>query len=166
MASLRVLAAGLSTLGLGLTLAACAPSPGAGTPGGVGYESVIAAVVAAESDAGGRAFEVEIEGETARVHVAVDARDVEVEVEVAGPTVTNRHDDGELEADDRAALDAASTSLADGVRIAAAAHGRDRGVAEVGVQTTDRTAAWKVEFTDGGEVAVAVSDGTIVRADD
>ncbi|MCC4248514.1 MULTISPECIES: hypothetical protein [Microbacterium] len=163
MASLRALTGGLSTLGLSLALTACVPSVGAGGSDDRAYETVIAAVIRAESDAGGRAFDVEIEDGTAQVHVAVDGRDTEVDVELAGPTVTERHDDGDLDADDRTALDAASTTLADGIRIAAAAHGGGGDVSEVDLARGD-DAAWRVEFTDGTTIAVAVSDGTVVRA--
>ena len=160
MASLRVLVAGLTTLGLTAALAACAPSAGSGDGG---YESAIAAVVLAESDAGGRAFEVETEGGTFQVRVAVGGR--EVDVEVSGPTVTDRRESGNLDADDRAALDSASTSLADAIRIAAAAHDGGRGVEEVALDQANDPAAWKVEFVDAGEVAVAITDGAIVRTE-
>ena len=166
MASLRVLAAGLSALGLALTLASCAPSPGSGPPGDEGYESTIAAVVLAESDAGGRAFALETEGGTSRIRVAVGDRDVEVEVEPAGPTVAGRHEGGDLDADDRAALSAASTPLADAIRIAAAAYDGNRSVDEVALDRDGGAAAWTIEFVDGGEVAVAATDGAIVRTED
>lgn len=163
MASLRSLAAGLSALGLSLALASCGSSPGAGPSAGVGYETVIAAVVLAESEAGGRAFELEIEGDTAQVHVAAAGRDVEVDVDLAGPTVTDRRDDGDLDGDDRATMDAAPTTLADAVRVAAATHDGDGSVDEVSLENGDG-AAWKVAFTDASDVAVSVTDGTIVRS--
>lgn len=162
MASHRAWIAGLSALGLALVLTACAPSGGKGGTGDVGYETVIAAVLLAESDAGGRAFEVEIEDGTAQVHVAAGDRTIAVDVDLTGPTVTDRRDAGGVEAEDRRALSAASTTLADGIRVAAAAHDGDGSVAEVGVDS-GADASWTVEFTDGGEVAVAVTDGSIER---
>lgn len=162
MASHRVPTAGLSALGLALALTACAPATGRDGTGEVGYETVIAAVVLAESDAGGRAYEVDIDDGTARVHVASGDRAVEVDVDLAGPTVTDRRDAGEVETEDRKALATASTTLADGVRVAAAAHDGDGSVAEVGLGSGE-AATWTVEFTDGGEVAVAVSDGAVER---
>lgn len=160
MASPRVLTAAFPPLALVLAVTGCAPS----TPStGVGYETVISAVVLAESDAGGRAFELEIEGGTAQVHVAAGGRDVEVDVDLAGPTVAGRRDDGDLDADDRATMDAAPTTLADAVRVAAAAHDGDGGIDEVSLENGE-DAAWKVAFTDAGDVAVSVADGTIVRA--
>lgn len=165
MASLRVPAIALATLGLAVAVTACAPaSPGAGTPDQVVYQAAIAAVVQAESDAGGRAFELEIDSGTAQVHVAVGDRDIEVDVDLAGPTVTERRDDGSLEGEDRAALDAAGTTLADGIRIAAAARSASGGVTDAGVDRDTDAPAWKVEFADGAEVSVAVSDGVVVRS--
>lgn len=163
MASLRSLAAGLSTLALSLALAGCGSSPGAASSAGVGYETVISAVVLAESEAVGRAFELEIEAGTAQVHVAAAGRDVEVAVDLGGPTVTGRRDDGDLDADDRATMDAAPTTLADAVRVAAAAHDGDGSVDEVSLENGE-DAAWKVAFTDDADVAVSVADGTLLRA--
>lgn len=166
MASLRVLAATLSALGLTVAVSACAPaSEGAGAPDDVAYQTAIAAVVRAESDAGGRAFELEVDAGTARVHVAVGDRDVEVDVDPSGPTVTQRRDDGPLDAGDRSALDAAGTTLADGIRIAAATRGASSGVTEAGVDRDADVEVWSVEFADGAEVSVAVSDGTVVRSE-
>lgn len=166
MASLRVPAAVLSTLGLAVAVTACAPtSERAGTADDVAYQTAIAAVVAAESDAGGRAFELEIDSGTARVQVAVGDRDIEVDVDPAGPTVTERRDDGSLDDEDRAALDAAGTTLADGIRIAAAARSASGGVTEAGVDRDADAPAWSVEFADGAEVSVAVSDGSVVRSE-
>lgn len=160
MASHRVFAAGLPPLALTLALSACAPSTGAS--GDVGYETVIAAVVLAESDAGGRAFQVEVEDGTAQVTVAGGDGVVEVDVRLSGPTVTDRREEGDLDADDRAALDSASTALADGIRVAVAAHGGGASVSEVDLEPGD-DAAWTVAFTDGGDVTVAVADGAIQR---
>ncbi|MBQ9916010.1 MAG: hypothetical protein IJO71_02285 [Microbacterium sp.] len=162
MASHRAPTAGLSALGLALALTACAPFGGQAGSGDVGYETVIAAVLLAESDAGGRAFEVEIDDGTAQVHVAAGDRTVEVDVDLTGPNVTDRRDAGEVEAEDREALTRASTTLADGIRVAASAHAGDGSVAEVGLNSGAQ-ASWTVEFTDGGEVAVAVTDGSIER---
>ena len=162
MASPRALIAALAPAGLALSLTACAPAGGTGATVDVGYEKVIAAVVLAESDAGGRAFDVEIEDATAQVHVAAGDRAVEVDVDLAGPTVTDRRDEGEVESEDRAALASASTTLADGIRVAVAAHDGDRSVAEVALRS-GADAAWSVEFVDGGTVAVAVADGTVER---
>ncbi|WP_230006629.1 hypothetical protein, partial [Microbacterium sp. Bi128] len=98
MASPRVPATVLTTLGIAITVTACAPaSTGAGARDDAVYQAAIAAVVQAESDAGGRAFELEIDSGTAQVHVAVGDRDIEVDVDLAGPTVTERRDDGSLD---------------------------------------------------------------------
>ncbi|MBT9606724.1 hypothetical protein [Microbacterium sp.] len=165
MASPRVPAAVLTTLGIAITVTACAPaSTGAGARDEVVYQAAIAAVVQAESDAGGRAFELEIDSGTAQVHVAVGDRDIEVDVDLAGPTVTERRDDGSLDGEDRAALDAAGTTLADGIRIAAAVRSASGGVTEAGVDRDADAPAWTVEFADGAEVSVAVSDGSVVRS--
>ncbi|MCG7416286.1 MULTISPECIES: hypothetical protein [Microbacterium] len=162
MASTRSLLAGLTALGLSVTMTACAPASSA-SESDAGYETVIAAVVRAESDAGGRAFEVEIEDGSADIRVAVDDRAVDVDVDLAGPLVTGRQDARPLDRDDRTALDAATTPLADAVRIAAATHGRGIGISEVDLEREEDIAAWRVEFTDGEEVAIAVTDGAVVR---
>ena len=119
MASPRALIAALAPAGLALSLTACAPAGGTGATVDVGYEKVIAAVVLAESDAGGRAFDVEIEDATAQVHVAAGDRAVEVDVDLAGPTVTDRRDEGEVESEDRSAV-----SLATAVELLTDANGR------------------------------------------
>ncbi|MFX5710162.1 hypothetical protein ABTE34_21980, partial [Acinetobacter baumannii] len=64
---------------------------------------------------------------------------------------------------DRATMDAAPTTLADAVRVAAATHDGDGSVDEVSLENGD-DAAWKVAFTDASDVAVSVTDGTIVRS--
>lgn len=160
MASLRVPTVGLSTVALALALTSCAPSPMARD---VGYERIIGAVVRAESDAGGRAYAVEVDDDTVEVKVATGDRAVEIDVDLSGPTVTDRRNDA-LDADDREAVTAAVTTLADGVRIAAAAHRGEGGISEVELQR-DSEIAWEIEFTDGGEVAVAVDDGAVLNAD-
>ncbi len=79
----------------------------------------------AESDAGGRAFEVEIEDGTAQVHVAAGDRTIAVDVDLTGPDRDRSAGRGRGRAEDRRALSAASTTLADGIRVAAAAHDGD-----------------------------------------
>ena len=111
----------------------------------------------------GDAAAVEVDGDTVEVKVAAGDRAVEIDVDLAGPTVTDRRDDA-LDADDREAVAAAVTTLADGVRIAAAAHRGEGGISEVELQR-DSEIAWEIEFTDGGEVAVAVDDGAVLNAD-
>lgn len=164
MASLRVPVLGLLAAGLTVTLSACAPSPSA--PGdddsaNRGYEQAIAVVLLAESDAGGRAFGLEFDDDTARVEVAVGDREIEVDVDTAGPTVRGQRDEDDLDADDRQALESASTSLADALRIAAAAHRDGGGIEEAGLDRRDDGAVWTIEFTDDTEVDVAVDDGAI-----
>ena len=117
----------------------------------------------AESDAGGRAYAVEVDDDTVEVKVATGDRAVEIDVDLSGPTVTDRRDDA-LDADDKEAVTAAVTTLADGVRIAAAAHRGEGGISEVELRR-DSEIAWEIEFTDGGEVAVAVDDGAVLNAD-
>lgn len=168
MASLRIPVLGLLAAGLTVALSSCAPS--ASTPGdddsaNRGYEQAIAVVLLAESNAGGRAFGLEFDDDTARVEVAVDDREVEVEVDTAGPSIRDQRDDDDLDADDREALESASTSLADALRIAAAAHREGAGIEEAGLDRRDDGAVWTIEFTDDTEVDVAVDDGATTVAE-
>jgi len=156
MASVRLLALAVCGVGAAFVLSGCAP---AASTADSTYETAIASVVTAESTAGGRAVEVDREQGAWKVRVAVDERTVEVRVAPDGMSPQSSRDDDRLGPDDRAALDAAITTLADALRIAAARLRDDASVDEAGIDD----GAWKVEFDGGGEVVVSTSDGSVMR---
>jgi len=161
MASLRVPLGALAAVALPLPLAACAPA----ASGPASSETVVAAVVRAESDAGGRAVDLDRDDDgTWEIHVAVDGRVSEVRVSADGGGVLSRDDDEPLDDDDRAALEAASTTMADAVRIAVSDHG-GAGVREVAIDRVGGTEVWSVSFDDGEETTVSLTDGSVTPRD-
>ncbi|MFJ4037427.1 PepSY domain-containing protein [Microbacterium sp. NPDC090007] len=141
-----------------LALGACAPS--ADSAGPTAREAV-RAITTAESAAGGRAFELDTEDGEWEVHVAVGDREVDVRVSADGSTATVSEDDDGLDVDDREALQAATTTLADAVRIAGAQNrGGDR-IDGASLEREDGVAVWEIEFDDGSPVRVSGADGAI-----
>jgi len=159
MTSLRTPVCVLAAGALALGLSACTPPSATSTTGD--SETVASAVVLAESDAGGRAFELDREDDgTWEVHVAANDRGIEVRVSAEGDRVQSRTDEDALDADDREALTAAVTTMADAVRIAVASHG-GAGVEEVSIERSGDQTAWQVGFDGGDEVAVSLADGSV-----
>jgi hypothetical protein len=157
MASLRVPLGILAAGALALPLAACA-SP---TSGSATSETVVSVVVRAESDAGGRALELDREDDGAwEVHVLTSGSVHEVRVSPDGARVLSREDGDAADADDRAALDTAATTMADAVRIAVAARG-GASVDEVDLDRAGGAEVWRVAFADGSETAVSLADGSV-----
>lgn len=162
-----------------LTLSACTPAPGNGgapadpapgasasSAGSAGSDddgrTVVTAVNTAEASAGGRAFELEREDDGWQVHVAVGDRDVEVLVASDGTTVRSSNDDDGIDGDERAALDAAVTTLADAVRIAATRNAGGERLDEVQLEDEGGTWIWQVDLSGGGTVRVSAADGSIL----
>ncbi len=144
------------------SLCACAPaSPPPGGDAPATAETAVTAVVLAEADAGGRAVDLERADDGSwEVHVATTDRGREVRVTADGNGVLSGRDD-DVDADDRAALSSAVTTMADAIRTAASAHGTG-GVEEVSIDRVGGADAWAVSFVDGTEVAVALADGRVV----
>lgn len=166
----------MSVLGV-LALSACTPAsdgaPATGVSGGQTSSSdsttvdddgrtVVTVVNTAEASAGGRAFQLERDDDTWEVHVAVGDREIEVRVASDGTTVRSSNDDDAIDADERAALDAAVTTLADAVRIATTEHSGGERLAEVQLDERDGTWAWEVELSGGTTVRVSAADGAVL----
>ncbi|MDF2044640.1 MULTISPECIES: hypothetical protein [Microbacterium] len=158
MTSLRLPFAILTAAPLALALTGCAPSTtGAGTS-----ETVVAAVVRAESDSGGRAVDLEREDDGSwEVRVAMSGRAEDLRISADGGQVLSRGEADTLDAEDRAALERAGTTMADAVRTAVAAHG-DGSVEEVGIERAEGGSVWRVSFDTGADVTISLADGSVV----
>lgn len=140
------------------------PTTGAGetAAGDDVVASAVAAIAAAEQEAGGTAFELSSEDGGWEVDVAVGDRYVEVRIGADG-TVQGTDDEDDLDGGDRAGLDAASITLADAVQTAAAeGEGRLDGA---DLDDDGGTHAWEVQFENGNEydVYVDVATGEVLR---
>ncbi|MCM3501513.1 hypothetical protein M3667_06410 [Microbacterium sp. P26] len=143
-----------------LALSGCASTPAGGTDAAASDREAVRAITTAEASAGGRAFELETDDGEWQVHVATGDRAVEVRVSSDGSTVRSSQDAEALEGEDRTALEATTTTLADAVRIAAGAGG-DAAVDEVQLEDEGGTSVWVVEREGGETVRVSSADGTI-----
>ncbi|WP_285138125.1 PepSY domain-containing protein [Microbacterium sp. lyk4-40-TSB-66] len=179
MAPTRIPGIALLIVAGGLILSACAPATGGGpvpgssdAPGSAASgataldddgRTAVTAITTAEASAGGRGFELERGDDDAwEVHVAVGEREVEVRVASDGTTVQSSQDHDGIDAEERAALDAAVTTLADAVRIATAQNPGGERVDEVQLEEDDGTWVWEVEVRDGTTVRVAAADGAVL----
>ncbi|WP_295789748.1 PepSY domain-containing protein [uncultured Microbacterium sp.] len=142
-----------------LVVSACAPSAG---DGGFTDREGVRAVTTAESAAGGRGFELDVDDGRWEIHVAVGDREVDVRVSADGSTVASSEDDGDgIDADDRRALEAATTTLADALRIAAAQNpGADR-IEGASLEREAGSAVWRIDFAGDATVRVSGSDGSV-----
>jgi len=162
MTSLRLPSAILTAAPLVLGLTSCAsPTTGSGTS-----ETVVSAVVRAESDAGGRAFDLDREDDgTWQVHVAANGLAMDLRISADGGQVLSRGDADTLDAEDRATLESAGTTMADAVRTAVAAHGGGS-VEEVGIERAGGDSVWRVSFDAGADVSLSLADGSVVPTAD
>ncbi|BAJ73800.1 predicted membrane protein [Microbacterium testaceum StLB037] len=158
MASLRLPLAVLASAPLALGLTSCAsPTTSPGTS-----ETVVSAVVRAESDAGGRAVDLDRDDDgTWEVRVAANGGDTDLRISADGGEVLSRDAADALDAADRTALENAGTTMADAVRTAVAAHGGGS-VEEVEIESASGAPVWQVSFDDGVDVAISLSDGSVV----
>jgi uncharacterized membrane protein YkoI len=142
-----------------LAVSACAPSTG---NGGFTDREGVRAVTTAESAAGGRGFELDVDDGRWEIHVAVGDREVDVRVSADGSVVESSEDDGDgIDADDRRALEAATTTLADALRIAASQNPGDDRIESASLEREDGSAVWKIEFEGDAAVRVSGADGSI-----
>ncbi len=125
--------------------------------------SALAAVELAEAEAGGTAFALDREDEGWQVSVAVGSEEVDVDVDPSGTEILGTEPDDDLDDDERTALDAATTRLADAVRSALAETGGTLEDAELTEE--DGTVAWEVGLADGVEVYVEAGTGAVLRVD-
>ena len=158
MALSRMSAAALSLVAVALVATGCS-SDASGSAAANDREAV-RAITTAESTAGGRALHLETDDGAWEVHVASGDREVDVRVSADGGSVRSSSDAGALDAEDRAALDAASTPLADAVRIAAA-QGAGAAVEDAELVRDDTTAHWSVNLSGGVTVRVSAADGSV-----
>lgn len=137
---------------------------GAGAADAESLARGLAAVVAAEEHLTGTAYELSVDDGRWEVDVAVGDRSHEVRVTQDG-TVTGA-DEERLDADDRAALEAAEVTLTDAIETAAGAAPGGR-LDDVSLDDDGRGYTWEVSFEDGGvdhEIHVDVVSGEIVRS--
>ncbi len=160
MASTRSFAVALLAAST-LALSACSPAAGGGGSLTPTDQDAVRAVTTAESDAGGRAFELDSDDDQWQVHVAVGDREVEVRVTTDGTRAESSDDSEQLDADDDAVLRAATTTLADAIRISAARASGGARVEEAALEQEDGTPVWKVEIAGGTTVRVSGVDGSV-----
>lgn len=160
MASIRTPAAAV-LLAAALALAGCTSAPAGDASASATDREAVRAVTTAESSAGGRAFELESEDDEWQVHVAVGDREVEVRVSTDGGQVLASDDSDGLDVDDRTALDAATTTLADAVRIAASQNPGGARIEEAQLESANGVAVWQVDLEGGANVSVSGADGSV-----
>lgn len=158
MAPSRIPAAALLLAAVALVATACGSDTSRSAA--ANDREAVRAITTAESTTGGRAFQLEADDGAWEVHVASGDREVEVRVSADGGSVRSSSDGGALDAEDRAALDAASTTLADAVRIAAA-QGTGGAVEDAELERDDATARWSVDLAGGVTVRVSAADGSV-----
>lgn len=129
----------------------------------------LSAIETAEAETGGTAYEIDDQDEdgTWEVEVRVDDRSVEVTVSEDGTAVVSTEDD-DLDEDDRAALDAATITLADAIQMGVAEVGGVLDDAELEDEDDGLPHHWEVsvDTEDGRSVEVLVSiDGEILGTD-
>lgn len=132
--------------------------------------SGLAAIEAAEADQDGTAVEIDDQDDDGTWEVTVRIGDRTVEVTVgADGEVAGTDDEDDLDAEDIAALDAATTTLAEAIETAVAQTGGVLDDAELDEE--DGTYVWKVSVdgTDAGdddvEVHVDTVSGEVVKTD-
>ncbi|MDF2994044.1 MAG: putative rane protein [Microbacterium sp.] len=158
MASLRLPFAILAAAPLALGLTSCtSPATSSGSS-----ETVVSAVVRAESDAGGRAFDLDREDDgTWEVQVVTNGRAADLRISADGGEVLSRMDADTVDTEDRDALENAGTTMADAVRTAVAAH-RGGSIDEVEIDRTSGEPVWKVSFDAGADITISLADGSVV----
>lgn len=127
---------------------------------------LLAAIALAEEDAGGTAFEVDVDDGGFNVRVAVDGQEVEVDTDADGTEVLRTDPDGALDRDDAEGLDAAQVGLAEAIEIAAAEHGGEAAVDDIDLSRETAGFVWDVAFVDDVEIRVDVVGGSAVRSTD
>ena len=133
-----------------------------------GLESAIAAIELAERETGGVAYEIDDEDQDRawEIDIADGTRQITVIVSGDGSSIVSTSDDAEeLDADDRAALDAAGITLVDALEAAADEIGEGSALDDASLEDEGDAQAWQVSFEDGGEVFVSITDGSILRVD-
>ncbi|ERG64085.1 MULTISPECIES: PepSY domain-containing protein [Agrococcus] len=133
-----------------------------------GIESAIAAIERAEEETGGVAYEIDNEDQDRawEIDIADGTRQITVIVSGDGSSIVSTSDDAEeVDADDRAALDAAGITLVEALEAAADEIGEGSAFDDASLEDEGDAQAWQVSFEDGGEVFVSIADGSILRVD-
>lgn len=146
-----------------------AETSGAGEATGDLTTTALTAIGTAEAEAGGTAYEIDDQDAdgTWEVDVRVEDRSVEVTVSADGSRVERTEED-DLDDDDRAALDAATITLAEAIELAVSEAGGVLDDAELEGEDDGRPHHWEVTVDTGGtetEVLVDVA-GEILGAGD
>lgn len=142
--------------------------PSASERGVEGIESAIAAIERAEEETGGVAYQIENEDQDRawEIDVADGTRQITVIVSGDGSTIVSTTDDAEeVDADDRAALDAASITLVEALEAAADEIGGGNAFDDASLEDEGDAQAWQVTFEDDAEVFVSITDGSILRVE-
>ncbi|WP_277207282.1 PepSY domain-containing protein [Isoptericola croceus] len=128
--------------------------------------TALAAIAAAESEAGGAAYAIHDDATSWEVDVAADDGTIEVTVDGTGTKVLATTPDG-LDPADREALDSAVVGLAEAVQRVVGESGGT--LQEADLETGDDAARWKVSIlpATGGqeEYRVDLGDGSVTRDD-
>jgi uncharacterized membrane protein YkoI len=135
------------------------------TPDVNSVAQAVAAIRLAESEANGRAFELDSEGLSRwEINVASNEREIEVQVNQSGTVVTHTRDDGPLDPEDQDQLTNATVSMADAV--STAGESASGAVSSAELSTHMGTLAWSVEFESGTEdieVFVDAANGKVLH---
>ena len=127
-------------------------------------ESAVAAIAAAEKDAGGTAYEIDEEDGGWEIDVAVDQQSYEVRVGADGKVIAT-DDDGRFDGSDREGLSRAKITIVDAIRAAVATEPAGR-LDDVDLEHDRGDFVWEVSFDDGevdNKVYVDVVSGEVVR---
>lgn len=131
--------------------------------------AALAAIAAAESAAGGKAYEIDdADGDqTWEVDVMVGDKSVEVKVSADGKTVQEQKDDDDADNDDKARLGRSKTTLTQGIE--AALKEVPGALDDVDLDDDNNVDVWKVTIdtsdNDDVEVYVATDDLRIVKTE-
>lgn len=151
-----------------LSLTACGNDSVTSADSKSSVKDAIAAVTLAESEVGGKAFELDEEGKSGwDIDVVVNDQVTEVRVNAKDTEITKKRQDGRIDLDDARRVAAATVPMSDAITTAAKE--------VVGLVTHAElsrhratTLVWSVEFNDGGqdtEVSVDATTGKVVNVD-
>ena len=128
------------------------------------HTELLAAIDLAEAEADGTAFGIDDEdGGNWEITVAAGDEEIEVLVSGDGTEVLGTDNEGSLDSDDRAGLDAADVTISEAIETAAGEH--TGSIDDVELDDEDGTFAWEVNFTDDVEIYVHVTNGDILKVE-
>ena len=136
-----------------------APTSSAASPTG---DPVLAAITAAEDEAGGTAYEIDDQDEDGTWEIDVAKGDQSVEVEVGEDGTATAGDDDDLDDEDRAGLDAAKIDLAEAIE--AALKEADGTFDDAELEEENGTHHWKISVDVNGNDTDVLVDVTTGKA--